>query len=54
MRGFDRDVRASGDLQPSPLRELIHKRFGLSFPAPLLGASLALNLLVFASEIGGA
>ena len=37
-----------------PLRELIHKRFGFRFSAWLLVAGLALNLLVIASEIGGA
>jgi Mn2+/Fe2+ NRAMP family transporter len=36
-----------------PLRELIHKRFGFRFSAALLAASLILNLLVIASEIGG-
>ena len=36
-----------------PLRELIHKRFGLSYSLPLLLAGLVLNLLVLASEIGG-
>jgi Mn2+/Fe2+ NRAMP family transporter len=36
-----------------PLRELIHKRFGLSYSFPLLAAGLALNLMVLAAEIGG-
>jgi len=36
-----------------PLRELIHKRFGFSYSAPLLVSSLVLNLLVLASEVGG-
>jgi Mn2+/Fe2+ NRAMP family transporter len=36
-----------------PLRELIHKRFGVCYSLPLLLAGLLFNLLVVSSEIGG-
>src|SRR5947209_2200918 len=36
-----------------PLRELIHKRFGLNFSMVLLAINIVLNVLVLGSEIGG-